>query len=171
LRQELALNTTALITGASSGIGYEFARVFAENHHNVVLVARNEQTLSLLAEELGSKHGIVATVLPKDLAKFSAAREITAELQTKSIHIDILVNNAGLGSHGLFAEMDLGMIEQMMQVNMVALTQLTKLLLPAMLKNRSGKICNVASTASFQPGPLMAVYYATKAYVLWLSKR
>jgi len=157
---------TALITGASSGIGLELARLFATDGWNVVLVARSEAKLRELAASLG----VTATVIVADLAEAGAPQRIADELRAKSIHIDALVNNAGLGLAGAFVETDLRKELEMIQVNVVALTHLTKLLLPAMVARRSGRILNVASTAAFQPGPLMAVYYATKAYVLSFSE-
>jgi uncharacterized protein len=161
---------TALITGASSGIGFEFAHLFARDGHDLVLVARTENKLRDLASRLESEFGIVATVIAADLAKPNAAQEILVTLQVHEIEIDALVNNAGFGLGGPFVETDLQRELEMIQVNIVALTALTKLLLPAMVSRRSGRILNVASTAAFQPGPLMAVYYATKAYVLSFSE-
>ena len=160
----------ALITGASSGIGYELTRLFARDGYNLVLVARNQKQLMQMADELQEKYSISVKVLAKDLSAASAPQEIFTELQQESRGIDALVNNAGFAAYGLFAETDLEAELHMMQVNMVALTHLTKLFLPGMLKNRTGKILNLASTAAFQPGPLMAVYYATKAYVLSFSE-
>src|SRR3990170_3197210 len=161
---------TALITGASSGIGLDLAELFATDQHNLVLVARNEKILSRLADELGKAYRISVKVLIKDLALASAPNEVFAELQRESIHVDILVNNAGFGTHGFFAETDLATELQEMQLNMVTLTHLTKLFLREMLKKGKGKILNVASTAGFQPGPLMAVYYASKAFVISFSE-
>jgi uncharacterized protein len=133
---------TALITGASSGIGREFTRLFARDGYNLVLVARSQQSLLELADELKARYGVAVRVIVKDLSQASAPGEIFTELQQEAIT----------------------------QVNMVALTQLTKLFLPGMLEQHRGKILNMASTAAFQPGPLMAVYYATKAYVLSFSE-
>ncbi len=161
---------TALITGASSGIGAALARIFARNGYSLVVVARGEAALQTLAGELRQAHGIAVTVLPKDLAQASAPAELAAEIAARGLQIDVLVNNAGFATYGAFAELDLQAELDMMQVNMVTLTHLTKLLLPGMIARRSGKILNVASTAAFQPGPLMAVYYATKAYVLSFSE-
>ena len=161
---------TALITGASSGIGYELARVFARNGYDLVLVARSEQQLVQLADELKATYGSEVVVMKKDLSLSTAPGEIVAELEQRVIAIDALVNNAGVGAFGMFTELDLDTQLRMMQVNMVTLTHLTRLLLPPMLERRSGKILNVASTAAFQPGPLMTVYYATKAYVLSFSE-
>lgn len=161
---------TALITGASSGIGHELTQLFAHDGYNLVLVARNQKQLMQTAEELNEKYGVSVKVISKDLSLASAPEEILTELEKESIEIDALVNNAGLAAYGLFSETDLGAELQIMQVNMGTLTHLTKLFLPGMLKKRRGKILNVASTAAFQPGPLMTVYYATKAYVLSFSQ-
>ncbi|MGL5075792.1 MAG: SDR family NAD(P)-dependent oxidoreductase, partial [Waterburya sp.] len=164
------MNTTALITGASSGIGYELAKLFAGDRCNLVLVARSESKLKEIASELTEKFGISVKVIAKDLAVPTSPEEIRQELQTAGITIDVLVNNAGYATYGLFAETELESELKMMQLNMVNLTHLTKLLLPGMLERRAGKILNIASTAAFQPGPLMAVYYASKAYVLSFSE-
>lgn len=161
---------TALITGASSGIGEELARCFAADGHDVVLVARREEELRRLAEELQQQYKIAARVLPVDLSRHDAPREIFEQLERDGVAIDFLVNNAGFGAFGPFYETDWPREAAMIDVNVRALTELTKLFLPGMLRRRSGKILNVASTAAFQPGPLMAVYFATKAYVLSLSE-
>jgi len=161
---------TALITGASGGIGYEFVKLFAQDKYNLVLVARSEQKLIQIAEELKSKFGIDVKVIAKDLANPAAPEEIFSQLQQASIKVDILINNAGFASYGLFNETDLTAELQMLQVNVVCLTHLTKLFLKDMVKQGYGKILNLASTAAFQPGPLMAVYFASKAYVLSLSE-
>ena len=162
----MAERKTALITGASSGIGSDFARLFAGDGHDVVLVARSEAKLREVASSLATS----ATVLVADLADAATPPRIAAELRAKSIEVDFLVNNAGLGLAGPFAETALEKELEMIQVNVVALTHLTKLLLPGMVARGGGRILNVASTAAFQPGPLMAVYYATKAYVLSFSE-
>ena len=161
---------TALVTGASGGIGEELARLFAADGHDLVLVARSRDKLARLAEELEGKHGVSANVLPADLARAQSPQEIFEETEGAGLRVDALVNNAGFGSYGLFAETDLKQELEMLQVNVVALTHLTKLFLPAMLARRRGYVMNVASTAAFQPGPLMAVYYASKAYVLSFSE-
>ena len=161
---------TALITGASSGIGYELTKLFASDGYNLVLVARNQEQLMQIAGELKEKYGVSVKVISKDLSATSASEEIFTELQQESIEIDALVNNAGFATYGLFPETDLDAELRMMQVNMVTLTHLTKLLLPGMLQRRWGKILNVASLSGFQPGPLMAVYAGTKAYVLLFSE-
>lgn len=164
------LKMTALVTGASGGIGLELARLFAADGHHLVLVARSKDKLSKLAEELGSKHNVSARVLSADLARPEAPREIFDDLQAAGVSVDALVNNAGIGSYGLFAETDLKSELDLLQINVVALTHLTKLFLPPMIARRRGHILNVGSTAGFQPGPLMAVYYASKAYVLSFSE-
>ncbi len=156
----------ALITGASTGIGYALSKCFAADHHNLVLVARQEQKLKQVAEELQGQFDVSVKVIAADLARPESPQKIAEEIRRESLRIDYLVNNAGFGLGGKFAETDLTVELEMMQVNMVALVHLTKLFLPEMLAHGAGKILNVASTAAFQPGPLMAVYYATKAFVL-----
>ncbi len=164
------MNETVLITGASSGIGLELAKVFASHQYNLVLVARTKDKMLLLKNELEHDYGISVQVLMKDLSLPNSPDEIFAELQQAAIEIGILVNNAGFGSFGPFVDSDIQNQLEMIQLNITGLTQLTKLALPRMVANRKGKILNVASTAAFQPGPLMAVYYATKAYVLSFSE-
>jgi short-subunit dehydrogenase len=160
---------TALITGASSGIGLELARIFAANKHDVVLVARSEGKLRELARECEAS-GVRAHVIPADLAVPDAARSILDTVARLGLEIDVLVNNAGVGVYGRFLETPLVTELESIQVNVVALTELTKRCLPAMVARRRGRILNVASTAGFLPGPLMAVYYATKAYVVSFSE-
>ncbi len=161
---------TALVTGASGGIGEELARLFAADGHDLVLVARSRDKLARLADELKDKHGVSARVVVADLARPESPREIFEETEAAGLRVDALVNNAGVGSYGPFAEIELKQELDLLQINIVALTHLTKLFLPAMLARRSGYVMNVASTAAFQPGPLMAVYYASKAYVLSFSE-
>ena len=161
---------TALITGASSGIGLELTLLFARDQYDLVLVARSAERLAELAAKLQRDHGISVRILARDLSKPETPNEIYSELARESIKVDVLVNNAGFGRRGYFAETSLAGDMEMMQLNMVALTELTKLFLKDMLERHDGKILNVASTAGFQPGPLMAVYYATKAYVLLFSE-
>jgi uncharacterized protein len=161
---------TALVTGASGGIGEELARLFAADGHDLVLVARSGDKLARLAVELEARHGVSARVAAADLARPDSPRELFEGLRGAGVSVDALVNNAGFGSYGLFAETDLKSELDMLQVNVVALTHLTKLFLPAMLARGRGYVMNVASTAAFQPGPLMAVYYASKAYVLSFSE-
>ncbi len=160
----------ALITGASGGLGLEFARLFARGGYNLVLVARNEELLREVATELEQEHRVEVRVIIKDLARPEAPQEIFEELQTNRISLSALVNNAGFASYGPFAELNLSNELEMIQVNLVALTHLTKLFLPGLLERKEGKILNIASTAAFLPGPLMTVYYATKAYVLSFSE-
>lgn len=155
---------TALITGASGGIGLEFARVFACEGYHLVLVARSEEKLQALAAELSERHGITARPIALDLSLPESPQMLFDLLA--GTPVDVLVNNAGFATYGRFAETDLQRELELLQLNMVALTHLTKLFLRPMLARRRGRILNVASTAAFQPGPLMAVYYASKAYVL-----
>jgi short-subunit dehydrogenase len=159
-------NKTALITGASSGIGLELAR----DSYYLVLVARSENRLRELADELQQAHCIQVTVLAQDLSLPNALDAIYEALQKQKVQVDVLINNAGIGTYGPFAEIDWDKERELLQINIVALTHLTRLFLPAMLQRRDGKILNVASTAAFQPGPLMAVYYASKAFVLSFSQ-
>lgn len=161
---------TALITGASGGIGYEFAKLFAKDHYNLVLVARSSEKLNQLANELQTQHGIRVTVVAVDLAEPPAPRFLFDQLRRDHINVDILVNNAGFGVFGEFSQMPEAEILDQIQLNITALTRLTKLFLAPMIERGTGRILNVASTAAFQPGPLMAVYYASKAYVLSFSE-
>jgi short-subunit dehydrogenase len=161
---------TALVTGASSGIGWELARLFARDGYDLVLVARRRERLEQLGDALAREFGVRATILAEDLSDPSTPGRIAAELLRQSLTVDVLVNNAGIGVYGLFVKTSLEKELEMIQINMTAVTHLTKLLLPGMLERRRGRILNLASTAAFQPGPLMAVYYATKAYVLSFSE-
>jgi uncharacterized protein len=156
----------ALVTGASSGIGVEFARLLAERGYPVMLVARREENLRRLAAELEGSYGVAAKIAVSDLSVPGAAEDLLQEIEREGLHITVLVNNAGFGDHRAFASMEAERANQMMQLNMVALTLLTRLALPGMLERGKGYILNVASTAAFQPGPFMAVYFATKAFVL-----
>lgn len=164
------MKKVALITGASGGIGLELAKLFAKDGYDLVLVARSEGKLRDLAGELKQHYGASSTIITKDLSKPGAAREVVDEIHAKSIKIEFLVNNAGYGVFGEFKNTDLEKELDMIQLNITALTELTKLLVGPMVERKSGRILNVASTAAFQPGPLMAVYYATKAYVLSFSE-
>jgi uncharacterized protein len=161
--------STALITGASGGIGYELAKLFARDHHNLVLVARSAGKLSQIATELQAL-GVTIRTIPLDLAAPPAPRFLFDQLQREGIAVDILINNAGFGTHGEFAQMPEEEILGQISLNITALTELTRLFLPPMVARRSGRIMNVASTAGFQAGPLMSVYYATKAYVISFSE-
>lgn len=159
----------ALITGASSGIGKELARIHAEQGGDLVIVARSAGKLNQLKEELESKTSAKVTVVVKDLTLVNASQEVYEEVKKAGIEVDYLINNAGFGGQGKFHERaweeDLAMIN----LNIVALTALTRFFLPDFVKRNSGKILNVSSTASLLPGPLQAVYYATKAYVTSFS--
>jgi len=161
---------TALITGASGGIGYELAKLFAKDHYNLVLVARGAPKLNQVADELQRQFGISARAVPLDLTAAAAPQFLFDQLQREGIAIEILVNNAGYGVLGEFSKVSREESLGQIQLNIAALTHLTKLFLGPMSERRSGKIMNVASTAGFQPGPLMAVYYATKAYVISFSE-
>lgn len=161
---------TALITGASNGIGLELAKVHASKGGNLVLVARNKSKLEELKTQLEQQYKIKVYIIGKDLSANNAAQEVYDETQKQNIQIDYLINNAGFGDFGMFAETDWNKELQMINLNITTLTQFTKLYLQDMVKRRNGKIMNVASTAAFQSGPTMAVYYATKAYVLSFSE-
>lgn len=160
---------TALITGASSGIGKEFATLHAKRGGDMVLVARREDKLKAVAEELETAHGVKAHILPADLNDEAAAQTIYDWVKAQGIEIEYLINNAGFGGRGKFHERDWKDDRSMIQVNIVALTALTRLFLPDFVARNSGRILNVSSTASLMPGPLQAVYYATKAYVSFLG--
>ena len=159
----------ALVTGASSGIGIELARQLVRDGHDLVLSARRAAPMHALAAELEA-HDADSVVIPVDLSKPGAASELAAAVETRGLTIEVLVNNAGLGGIGRFDQLDPGRVSEMLYVNVVALTELTRLLLPGMVARRRGKVMLVASTAGFQPGPRMAVYFATKAYVLSLGE-
>ena len=161
---------TALVTGASSGIGLELAQLLARDRHDLVLVARSRERLETVARGLAEEFGVRAVVLAADLSEPGAPVAIAEDLRQRAITVEVLVNDAGFGAQGYFATIPLEEQLAMIWVNVAALTHLTGLFLPAMLERRSGRILNVASTAAFQPGPLMAVYYATKAYVLSFSE-
>jgi hypothetical protein len=161
---------TALVTGASVGIGHELARIFAREGYALVLVSRDESALGRVAAELQRDYKTASKVLSKDLSLASAPQEIFDALERDAIKVDVLVNNAGFGVFGRFSETDLKKELSMLQVHMTSLTELTKLFLKKMVEKGDGKILNVASTAAFQPGPMMAVYYATKAYQVSFSQ-
>ncbi len=161
---------TALITGASGGIGYEFAKLLAKDCSTLVLVARSEKKLSEIKKELEAIAPVKIMVLPKDLSLPGAADHLYEELEKAQITVDILINNAGFGGHGAFVDRDWQSESHMIAVNITALTHLTKLFAQGMVARKSGRIMNVASTAAFLPGPFMAVYYASKAYVLSFSE-
>ena len=156
----------ALVTGASSGIGAVFARELARHGADLVLVARSEAKLAALAEELRGSYGVAADVAAADLAKPSAAAELVSSLQTRGLQIDILVNNAGFGLFAPVQQADSAALADMVRLNVATLVDLTRAYLPGMLERDRGAIVNVGSTAGFQPVPYMAVYGATKAFVL-----
>jgi len=160
----------ALVTGASSGIGTALARELARHGHDLVLTARRAAPMEALAAALRALGGAGATVIPADLSKPGAAAALADDLAARGLDVDILVNNAGLGALGRFDRMDSGRIGDMLQVNIIALTELTRLLLPGMIARGHGRIMLVSSVAGFQPGPRMAVYFATKAYVTSLGE-
>jgi uncharacterized protein len=161
---------TALITGASSGIGYELAKLFAQDHHDLVLVARSGDTLAQFAKELEQQFGVAVRTVALDLSVPRAPQALFDQLQREAVTVDELVNNAAYGKYGDFAGTPLAESLGQIQLNISALTALSRLFVPPMLARRSGKILNVASTAGFQAGPLMAVYYASKAYVISFSE-
>ena len=166
---------TALITGASAGIGLELARCFAQGNWDVILVARRADKLRAIASELEERHNIAAHVLVEDLSDAESTERIVQVLADKKVDVDVLVNNAGFAEYGPFANSSAATMQQVLGVNIVALTMLSRALLPGMIEaaRRDGKrrrILNVGSVAGFLPGPLMAVYYASKAYVLSLSE-
>lgn len=160
----------ALITGASEGLGREFAGLFAHGGFPLILVARNRNRLDQLAAELSAKHAVDIKLISKDLSARAAPEELRREIEDLGIPVEILVNNAGFGIHGPFHETDWESTEDMLTVNIAALTRLTRLFLPNMVRKGRGKILLVASTAAFQPGPLMACYFASKAYVLHFTE-
>ena len=164
------MTKAAIITGASSGIGSELAPLFARDGYDCVLVARSHDKLTDLAERLEREYHVKTLVLAKDLAKPSSVDEIYEEVTAAAMPVEALVNNAGFTIFGLFTETNLQTELDLLQVNVVALTALTKLFVKDMVARKSGRVLNLASTAAFEPGPLMAVYYASKAYVLSFSE-
>ncbi|WP_412984709.1 SDR family NAD(P)-dependent oxidoreductase [Pontimicrobium sp. IMCC45349] len=163
------MSKTALITGASSGIGKELAIIHAQRGGNLVLVARRIEKLNELKLDIEKQYNVKVEVISKDLTQLNAPQEIYDEVKEKGIQVDYLINNAGFGGHGKFHERSLEEDLAMINLNVVALTLLTKLYLPGFVARNSGKVLNVSSTASFMPGPLQAVYFATKSYVTFLS--
>ena len=164
------MRKTALITGASSGIGYELSKVFAKNGYHLGLVSRNTEKLNAVAEEIQNQYDVQVKVMPKDLSESTAPQELYDEVVADGIGIDVLVNNAGFGTHGKFVETGTENHLDLIQLNITSLTLLCRLFGADMVRSDSGGILNVASTAAFQAGPLMATYYASKAYVLLLSE-
>ena len=160
----------AVVTGASSGIGHELCKLFARDGYSLLLAARSADKLAAFARDLTAAHRIDVRVCPVDLADTHGAEQVFAAAQALDRDVEVLVNNAGFGSYGPFAEANLTDMLQMLQLNVVTLTHLTRLFLPGFIDRGRGRVMNVASTAAFQPGPLMAVYYATKAFVLHFSE-
>lgn len=161
---------TALITGASRGIGYELARFFAADGYDLVLLSSDEARIAEAKRRIEKEYPVVIKTIVKDLSLPEGPKEVFDELQKGAIGVDVLVNNAGIATYGFFFKTDFETERKMLQLNIGALTHLTKLFLPEMLARGEGKILNISSTAAFKPGPLMAVYYATKAYVLSFSE-
>ncbi|ANB59910.1 SDR family NAD(P)-dependent oxidoreductase [Anoxybacteroides amylolyticum] len=164
------MKKNVLITGASSGIGYEFAARFAKEGYNIIAVARNKQKLDELKRQLEKTYGITVWIYAKDLSNQNEVHDLYETLKNEQLDVHILVNNAGFGLYGEFVETELQEELNMIDLNIKTLTHLTKCVVLDMVKRNEGKILNVASTAAFQPGPFMAVYYATKAYVLSFSE-
>jgi short-subunit dehydrogenase len=168
---------TALITGASSGLGAEYARLFAADKQDLILVARRRERLEALAAELKSAHGVRAEVVAADLATGEGTARVIEEVKRLGLEVDYLVNNAGFGASGAFVDLELARELEMIQVNITSLITLTRAFLPAMVARRRGRVLNIGSTAGFPPGPFMAVYYASKAFVnsfteaLWYELR
>jgi short-subunit dehydrogenase len=159
----------ALITGASSGIGLEFARLAAIRRNNLILVARNEAKLREVANELQAAHGCQVQIIASDLSRVGAAGDVFARATADQKFVSTLVNNAGFGSDGFFVDSDFGETSAMVQTNVTSVAELCHCFVRPMLKMKQGKILNVASTAAFQPGPKMSVYYASKAFVFSFS--
>lgn len=168
--QDKAAGRWALVTGASSGIGHELSRQFARHGFNVILVARSAERLAEVAQELEKHHHVGTLVLPADLSHPAAAGEIFSNVRKWDIPVDALINNAGFGDLGRFGEAEWELQRQMLQVNVTTPVELTRLFLPEMIRRASGRILNVGSTGSFAPVPFMAVYGATKAFVLSFSE-
>lgn len=163
-------NNTALITGASGGIGYDLAELHASKGGHLVLVARSTDKLEMIKKDFEKNFNISVHIIGKDLSAINSSREIYDELKQRKITVNYLINNAGFGVYGMFEETNWEKELQMINLNITALTYLTKLFLPDMISRGGGKIMNVASTAAFQPGPMMAIYYASKAFVLSFSE-
>lgn len=160
------MTKTVLITGASGGIGYELAKVFAKHDYDLILVARSTDKLQRIQAELSQSQDTQVSIISCDLSQPDSPLALFEQVQQRNLTVDVLVNNAGFGDYGPFADRDWSRQQALLQLNMVTLTQLTRLFLPPMLERGYGKILNVASTAAFQPGPFMAIYYASKSYVM-----
>ncbi len=164
------MKKTALITGASGGLGLSFVNIFAADGYDLVLVARNAERLDEIKKEIEAKYGVAVLTVPKDLCSDTGASEVFEATKSANITVDVLVNNAGFGDFGEFYKSDLAKQVRMVDLNCIALMELCHLYLPEMVKHGEGKILNVDSIAAFQPGPLMSTYYATKAFVLSFSQ-
>lgn len=164
------MRKTALITGATSGIGLEFTKIFASRGADLLLVARNEKVLKNLKKNLEARCGINVHILPLDLSKEGSALKVWNYADRNELRVEYLINNAGFGDYGKFAYMDMARQRDMISLNCICLTELTRLFMKPMLIRHSGRILNVASIASFEAGPLMSTYYASKAYVLSFSE-
>ncbi len=164
------MKKTALVTGASSGIGLELARECASNGHDLVVVARRKDRLQAFAETILNDFDVEVNVIVKDLSTDGSRKNLFDQLESQGIEINYLINNAGFGDYGPFVDSDLNRQIEMINLNVVALTELTRLFLPGMVNRGQGAILNVASTAAFQAGPMMSVYFATKAFVLHFSE-
>lgn len=164
------MNGTVLITGATGGLGREFASIFAKNGYDLILTAKKHDALSLMKTELESEHSVAVMVIAKDLSDDDATSDIFNAVVDSGSKVDILVNNAGFGDFSEFSKCDLNKQEEMIRVNILALTRLTRLFLPEMIRSDNGKILNLSSIAGFEPGPYMSVYYASKSFVLSFSE-
>ena len=164
------MRSTALITGASRGIGAEFAKIFASNESDLILTARDEQDLLRLKQEIEKSHGVNIKIIVRDLSDTEQVQSLFDEIKGEGIQVDYLINNAGFGDYGYFENSDWKRQESMLNLNINALTQLCHLFVQEWKGKKQGKILNVSSTASFQPGPGMSVYYASKAYVSSFSQ-
>ena len=163
-------NKTALVTGASSGVGFEFAKILANDGYDLVIVSQNSEKLDQARSDIANEYDVNVVAIVKDLSKDNSAEEVFQIVNNQGMTINTLINNAGFGDHGRFNETNWGKENNMIHLNIIALTRLTKLFLPKMIESKDGKIVNVASTAAFQAGPFMSVYYATKAFVLHFSE-
>jgi short-subunit dehydrogenase len=161
---------TALVTGASSGIGYEISLLLARHGYDLFLVGRNRAALGVLSSRVREEFGVSAEICPKDLSVHTAPDEIFAEIERKQLVVDVLVNNAGFAIQGAYQDSDIATLLDMLLVNITAVTHLTRLILPGMIRRGNGRILNMSSVGAFMPGPLMAAYFASKAYVLSLSE-